>query len=194
MTTAMPPAGPGWLHEIKYDGFRMPARRDDERVRLFTRNANDWTERYPLVAETIGALKARWLTIDGEIAMCGGNGLAVFDLLRHGPRIKHDAVPFAFDLLELDGQDLRHQPIECRKAALGQLLRGAPTPLHLVEHLEIDGAVFYEHACKIRAEGMVSKRTGSRYNAGRTGHWRKVKNPAAPAVTRELEEEWGKRR
>ena len=66
---------------------------------------------------------------------------------------------------------------------------GAPSPLHLVDHLEIDGAVFYEHACKVGAEGMVSKRTGSRYLAGRTGQWRKVKNPAAPAATRELEEE-----
>jgi bifunctional non-homologous end joining protein LigD len=104
MTTANPPAGPGWLHEIKYDGFRMLARRDDERVRLFTRNANDGTDRYPLVAEAIGALKVRSLTIDGEIAVCDGKGLAVFDLLRHGPRIKHDAILFAFDLLERDLQ------------------------------------------------------------------------------------------
>src|SRR5262249_37863413 len=192
MTTANPPAGPGWLHEIKYDGFRILARREDARVRLFTRNANDWTERYPLVAETIGALKARSLTIDGEITVCDGNGLAVFDLLRHGPRIKHDAVLFTFDLLELDGRDLRGEPIEYRKGALGQLLRGAPSPLRLVDHLEIEGAVFYEHACKIGAEGMVSKRTGSRYFAGRTGQWRKVKNPNAPAVRREAEEDWGK--
>jgi bifunctional non-homologous end joining protein LigD len=194
MTTANPSAGPGWLHEIKYDGFRILARREGERVRLFTRNAYDWTERYPLVAEAIGALKARSLRIDGEITVCDRNGLAVFDLLRHGPRIKHDAILFAFDLLELDGRDLRGEPIECRKATLARLLRGAPTALHLVDHLEIDGAVFYEHACKIGAEGMVSKRTGSRYLAGRTGQWRKVKNPGAPAATRELEEEWGRRK
>src|SRR5690348_12570075 len=118
MTTANPPAGPGWLHEIKYDGFRMLAWREGGRIRLFTRNANDWTERYPLVAKAIGTLKARSITIDGEIAVCDGKGLAVFDLLRHGPRIKHDAVLFAFDLLEFDGRDLRGEPIENRKTTL----------------------------------------------------------------------------
>jgi bifunctional non-homologous end joining protein LigD len=190
MTTANPPAGPGWLHEIKYDGFRMLAWREGGRIRLFTRNANDWTERYPLVAKAIGTLKARSLTIDGEIAVCDGKGLAVFDLLRHGPRIKHDAVLFAFDLLEFDGRDLRGEPIENRKTTLGRLLQGAPTSLHLVDHLEIDGAVFYEHACKIGAEGMVSKRIGSRYVSGRTDKWVKTKNPTAPAVRRLEEEDW----
>jgi bifunctional non-homologous end joining protein LigD len=155
-----PPSGPGWLHEIKHDGYRMFARRDGERVRLITRNGFDWAARYPLVVKAVAGLKARSCTMDGEIAVCDGNGVAVFDLLRHGPRQKTDAILYAFDLLELDGEDLRRRPIEERKEALATLLRGAPASLQLVEHLVVNGAVFFELACALGAEGIVSKRLG----------------------------------
>ena len=137
--TVKPPAGPGWLHELKYDGFRLLARRDGAGTRLFTRRGNDWTERYPLVASAIGVLKARSCAIDGEIAICDSDGLPVFDLLRHGPRVKREAVLFAFDLLELDGRNLTREPIEARKAALAKLLHQALPSLQLIEHLEADG-------------------------------------------------------
>jgi bifunctional non-homologous end joining protein LigD len=95
----------------------------------------DLTDRFPLVAEAISKLAARSCLIDGEIAVCNGMGLSVFDKLRRGPRIKRDAVLFSFDLLELDGRgDLRLEPIEFRKAELEALLHGAPTPLHRLEH------------------------------------------------------------
>src|SRR5262245_5353980 len=97
-----------------YDGFRLLARRDAAGTRLFTRRGNDWTDRYPLVASAVGALKARSCMIDGEIAVCDDKGLPVFDLLRHGPRVKRDAVLFAFDLLELDGCNLTREPIEAQ--------------------------------------------------------------------------------
>jgi ATP-dependent DNA ligase len=86
-----PPSGPGWLHEIKHDGFRILAWRDGDRVRLLTRNANDFGERYPLVVKAIGALNVRSCLIDGEVAVCDDTGLTVFDLLRRGERARREA-------------------------------------------------------------------------------------------------------
>jgi ATP-dependent DNA ligase len=99
-----------------------------------------------------------------------------------------------FDLLEINGGDLKREPIETRKAILAELLAGASWPVQLVDHVETEGAVVYEHACQRGCEGIVSKRIGSRYVSGRCDSWRKVKNPAAPAVRREAEEDWGRRR
>jgi bifunctional non-homologous end joining protein LigD len=101
---------------------------------------------------------------------------------------------FAFDLLELNGQDLRRAPLEVRKRQLATLLRNALVGLQLNEHLEHeDGAVVFRHACKMGLEGIVSKRLGSPYRSGRSPDWLKMKNPDAPAVKREAEEDWGKR-
>jgi bifunctional non-homologous end joining protein LigD len=99
-------------------------------------------------------------------------------------------VLFAFDLLELNGRDLTRNPIEARKAALAKLLHQARPSLQIVEHLEADGAIVFQHACQIGAEGVVSKRAGSCYEAGRSDKWRKIKNPNHDAVTRLLEEDW----
>ena len=96
----------------------------------------------------------------------------------------------AFDLLELDGKDLRRAPIEERKAALAKLLRRQRDGIAFNEHYSGDGAIIYKHACALGCEGIVSKRLRSPYRGGRAGCWIKVKNPAAPAVTREAEEEW----
>src|SRR5215813_11153202 len=116
-----PPSGPGWLHEIKHDGFRIMARRDSAGVRLITRNGNDFTSRLPIIVAAVTALPARSFLIDGEPIVCDENGLAVFDLIRgHGS--KTSAVLCAFDLLELDGRDLRRRPIEERKGLLAKLL------------------------------------------------------------------------
>src|SRR5215213_7746245 len=106
MPTPRPPRGADWLHEIKHDGCRMIARRDGARVRLFTRNGNDWTERFPLVVEAIGALKVKSCIIDGEITVCRPDGVASFDLLRSGRKIKPEALLHVFDLIQLDGDDL----------------------------------------------------------------------------------------
>jgi bifunctional non-homologous end joining protein LigD len=102
------------------------------------------------------------------------------------------AVLCAFDLLELDGEDLRRQPIEKRKNLLAKLLKGSHLGLVLNEHFEEDGATVYRAACQLGCEGIVSKRLGSPYRSGRSAHWVKVKNPKAPAVKREAEEDWGK--
>ena len=116
------PTGKGWIHEIKYDGYRMMAQRAKGGTRLITRNGNDWSARSPLVVAAIEALWARSCIIDGELAKCDERGLPMFDLLRTGPRAKTDVALFAFDLLELNGEDLRREPIEARKARLTKLL------------------------------------------------------------------------
>ena len=184
------PAGPDWIHEIKHDGYRLMARRDAVGIRLLTRNGHDWAPRYPLIVEAVDRLKVRSCLIDGEAVACDENGLAVFERLRLKPSGKHIFL-YAFDLLELDGQDLRREPLETRKATLASLLRGSLPGLRLNEHLAHDGESVFQHACKMGLQGIVSKRLGSRYRSGRSKDWLKFKNPAAPAVKREAEEEWG---
>jgi bifunctional non-homologous end joining protein LigD len=98
---------------------------------------------------------------------------------------------WAFDLIEIDGDDLRLEPLGARKATLARLLSRAAPGLRLNEHMEEDGPLVFHHACKLGLEGIVSKREDSRYRSGRSPHWIKSKNPNAPAVKRETEEEWG---
>jgi bifunctional non-homologous end joining protein LigD len=117
-------------------------------------------------------------------------------LLRYR-RYDHAAILCAFDLIELDGDDLRPSPIEYRKGRLEEILRRArrsQTGIALNEHYDGDGAVIYKHVCKFGCEGIVSKRVGSPYRSGRSGHWLKIKNPMAPAVRREADEDWGRKR
>ncbi len=188
-----PPAGPGWIHEIKHDGFRILAERDASGVTLHTRRGFDFADRFPLAAAAVAKLPVKSCLIDGEAIVCDANGLAVFDLLRqrwHG----EDVILCAFDLLELDGRDMRRLPIEERKATLAKLLHRPSDGIALNEHYTVDGAVIYKHACALGCEGIVSKRLGSSYRSGRAGCWIKVKNPAAPAVTREAEEDWSLKR
>ena len=119
----VPPSGPKWIHEIKHDGFRIMARRNAAGVRLISRNGNDFTARFPLAAAAVGALPANSFLIDGEAIVTTAKGLAVFDLIR---RRRHggDAVLIAFDLIELDGHDLRRWRLEDRKRKLAKLVRG----------------------------------------------------------------------
>jgi bifunctional non-homologous end joining protein LigD len=186
-----PPTGPGWIHEIKHDGFRIVAYRDGRRVRLLSRNGFDFADRFPLIVETIAALPAKSFVVDGEAVAVDINGLSVFDWIRYGQH-DHAVTLCAFDLLELDGEDLRHAPIETRKATLNGLLRRARGGVAFNQHFKTDGDTVYRHACALGCEGIVSKRLGSPYRPGRTDVWVKVKNPAAPAVKREAEEEWRK--
>ena len=117
-----PPSGPGWIHEIKHDGFRIMARRDGAGVRLFSRNGHDFTARFPLAVAAIAALPAHSFLIDGEAIVTDDKGLAVFELIRRA-RNGGTAVLCAFDLIELEGEDLRRAPIERRKLKLAPLVR-----------------------------------------------------------------------
>jgi bifunctional non-homologous end joining protein LigD len=141
------------------------------------------------------ALRARSFLIDGEAVACDGDGLPVFDRLRYR-RQDGRVFLYAFDLLELNGQDVRREPLEVRKRALAAVLRiKAVVGIQLNEHctdLPVD--VVFRHACKLGFEGIVSKRLGSPYRSGRSRDWLKMKNPNAPAVKREAEEDWGNQR
>src|SRR5258708_25181695 len=117
-----PPTGEAWLHEIKHDGFRVITRKDGDRVRLYSRPGNDMTYRFPLIVEALARLRTRSCIIDGEAVCCGDDGVPSFDRIRYR---RHDASVFlyAFDLIELDGDDLRPEPLDTRKATLASRLR-----------------------------------------------------------------------
>ena len=185
-----PPSGADWVHEIKHDGYRMLVRRDGEHVRLFSRKAIDWTTRLPAIATGAAVLKAKSFTIDGEAVVIGPDGLTDFEALRR--RGAGDiAVLYAFDLIELDGSDLRGMPIETRKATLASLLRKSGA-IRLSEHVAADGPQVFAHACRLGAEGIVSKRLGSRYRSGPCLSWIKCKNPEAVAAQRDRAARWNR--
>ncbi len=181
-----PPSGPEWIHEIKHDGYRLMICRDTAGIRLLTRRGYDWTARFPAITSAASVLRAKSFLIDGEAVCCDDKGIAVFDKLRQR-RNEWSVFLVAFDLLELNGRDLRREPIEIRKAGLARLLRNAEPGLQLGEHIEHEAAIVFEHACKLGLEGIVSKRRGSRYQSGRSSLWLKSKNPEAPAVRRLVE-------
>lgn len=186
-----PPSGPGWIHEIKHDGFRILARHNAAGFRLITRAGNDFSSRFPIIMSAVASLPVRSCLIDGEAIVCDDSGLAVFELIRQH-RTGNQAVLCAFDLLELNGKDLRFKPIETRKEVLAKLLDDAHVGIVFNKHYEEDGAIVFRGACKLGCEGIVSKRLGSIYRRGRSPLWVKVKNPKAPAVRREAEEDWGR--
>jgi bifunctional non-homologous end joining protein LigD len=161
-------------------------------VRLYSRPGNDLTERFPLIVETLANLRTRSWMIDGEAVACDDYGLAVFDRIRYR---RHDGKVFlyAFDLLELDGDDLRREPLDVRQATLWSLLVKVGPGLRWNEHIEGDGETIFHHACKLGLEGIVSKRKDSPYRSGRSPDWLKMKNAEAPPVKREAEEDWGRR-
>ena len=162
-----PPVGPGWIHEIKHDGFRILARRDKDRVRLATRNGSDFTARYPKIVTAVESLPVRSCVIDGEAIVVNEDGLSIFDILRY--RLRDDAaVLCAFDLIEADGADLRRQPLERRKAMLAELLRGVRDSVAFNRHFSGDGAMIFKHACTLGCEGIASKRLDSPYSFGRS--------------------------
>ena len=142
------PSGDLWLHEIKHDGFRVIARKDGDRVRLYSRPGNDMTRRFPLIAEALASLRLRSCIIDGEAVACDENGLASFERIRYH---QHDGDVFlyAFDLIELNGDDLRRDPLQVRKATLRSVLTRVGHGIRWNEHIEGDGATIFRHACKM---------------------------------------------
>jgi hypothetical protein len=185
------PSDPSWVHEIKHDGFRIIARKDRERVRLDSRPGNDFTSSFPRIVEAMATLRYRSCIIDGEAVVCDDHGVASFDRIRYR-RDDDDVFLFAFDLIELSGDDLRREPLDVRKATLWSMLTKVSSGIRFNEHIEGEGPTVFAHACKMGLEGIVSKRKDSPYRSGRSPAWLKMKNPNAPAVKREAEEDWGK--
>ncbi|MGE0550847.1 MAG: DNA ligase D [Kofleriaceae bacterium] len=171
------PAGAEWIHEIKLDGYRIGCKIHGGRATLWSRNGNDWTASFPAVREAATRLGVRDGLLDGEVAAMGTDGRTSFQLLQNMRTGDANAqiVYFVFDLLELEGRDLRELPLEQRKIELARLLEHAPAAIRYSAHVENDGARVLREACKIGLEGIVSKRRDRPYRAGRNTDWLKVK-------------------
>jgi bifunctional non-homologous end joining protein LigD len=180
--TAQPLSGPGWAHELKHDGYRLQIHVRDGRVRLFTINGADWSKRYPRIITEAGRLKHS-AVIDAEVVWLDGKGTAQFDLL-HSRLNDRDAIAVAFDLLMLNGDDMRRKPFIERKAALGKLLFRSRDGIQYVEHAEGHGDKMFAAVCQLGLEGIVSKKLDAPYKSGPSKTWLKIKNPKAPAATR----------
>ena len=173
------PAGDGWLHEIKFDGYRMEARLDHGNVQLLTRKRQDWTHRFEPVAEAVSKLPAATALLDGEIVVEDHRGISDFSLLqtdlRNGRTDRF--IYYVFDLLHLDGRDLLSEPLLARKAALAGLLkaRGRSGTIRYTENFEEAGPVILRHACEMGLEGIISKRRDAAYRSGRSDNFIKSK-------------------
>jgi ATP-dependent DNA ligase len=181
------PNRPEWIHEIKHDGYRLIVQREGERVRLFTRNGHDWSDRYPLIAEAALRNRNSSFVIDGEAVLLGVDGRSDFDGL-HSRRLDDEVQFYAFDMLVSDGEDLRKLPLSMRKTNLARLLARRVDGIFLsdFEQGEI-GPDLFRHACLMGLEGLVSKHRESRYRAGRYDRWVKVKNRQHPAFSRVMD-------
>lgn len=174
------PEGSGWVHEIKYDGYRTLAFIEAGEVRMITRNGLDWTNRYGALARAFKQLACTDAVIDGEVAVQDPRGVTSIHLLEQAlsEGRTHAMTFFAFDLLHLDGYDLRAATLLDRKKALAALLDpvlDARSPIQLSEHVEGDGDTLFQRACEMGLEGVVSKRADARYVSGRSDNWVKVK-------------------
>lgn len=176
-----PPSGEGWLHEIKHDGYRLQAHVRDQAVRLYTSDGHNWTDRMPAIAASVAALPVTNLVLDGELCAIDAAGAPAFYELPAAlgvkTRVKGNLIYYAFDMLYLDGVDLRATPLIERKRLLEVLLdntRGMQR-VKYVAHIEADGATVLDHACALGLEGIVSKLADSAYKSGNRREWSKTK-------------------
>jgi bifunctional non-homologous end joining protein LigD len=174
-----PPAGDQWVHEIKYDGYRIGCLIDRGSVRLISRNGNDWTHVFPSIAEAAKKLRTKDALIDGEVAMVMPDGRTSFEALQQaaaGSTSHTPLVYFAFDLLRLDGKRLDQLPLDDRKATLQSLIGTRKNSrIRYAGHIVGGGEQLFEHATKIGLEGIISKRRDLPYQPGRHDGWRKIK-------------------
>jgi len=181
------PAGPDWLHEVKYDGYRLRLERDGDRVRLITRGGYNWTDRYPWIVESALKNRIRQFVIDGEAVVLGVDGIADFNAL-HSRQHDEEVQLYAFDILALDGEDLRSLPLSLRKTNLARLLARRPHGIFVAPFGRGEiGPDLFRAACNMGLEGMVSKRVDRPYRAGRSKDWVKVKNRKHPAMSRVMD-------
>jgi bifunctional non-homologous end joining protein LigD len=172
-----PPDGANWVHEVKFDGYRMQARLQDGKVKLLTRKALDWTHKFKPVADAVAQLDADTALIDGEVVV-EQDGVSNFSSLQDALKTsKTNFVYYVFDLLHLDGVDLTEKPLLERKAALEKLVKsaGRDSIVRYSDHFEIPGSEMLAHACKLNLEGVISKRRDAPYRSGRSDDWIKSK-------------------
>ncbi len=173
------PRGDGWLHEIKFDGYRLLAYKDAGSVRLITRNGNDWTRRFGPIAGAVAGLPCGTAVVDGEATIVGESGRTTFQALQQAMKAQtFDAlVFFVFDLLYLDGYDLTRTPLVERKRLLKRLLdaHADDALIRYSDHVVGGGASVRESACQLALEGVISKKADAPYVQGRSRTWVKVK-------------------
>ena len=175
-----PPVGEHWVHELKLDGYRIQAHiHKSGKVRLYTRSGLDWTHRMPTVARELGRLSVEGAVMDGEVVVLDAEGQSSFANLQAAfeEGAKHPLTYFVFDLLHLNGHNLRQEPLTERKKILAQMLDSLAEDglVRYGQHIETEGAPIFAEACKLGAEGIVSKRSDSVYTSGRTKSWLKIK-------------------
>ncbi len=170
------PEGDAWLHEQKFDGYRILAHLEGRKLQLLSRRFNDWTAQFPSVVDAVAALPVKSVILDGEIAVVMPDGRTSFQALQNAFG-KRDAniVYFVFDLLGLDGEDLTKLPLEQRKARLEKLVGGQHGVIRYSDHVIGNGEAFFELACKRGLEGIVSKKRDAPYSPGRGKSWLKTK-------------------
>jgi bifunctional non-homologous end joining protein LigD len=174
------PAGERWIHEIKFDGYRVQVHLANEAVRVFTRRGHDWTKRFKKVADEAWHIGAGSAIIDGEIVVPAADGTTDFSVLQNELKGRSTSIVMvAFDLLYLNGYDLRKLPLIERKVHLKKLIGG--TAIQFSDSFEVDGPEMFAHACGIGLEGVVSKVRDSRYTSGRGNDW--VKKTCAQRET-----------
>jgi bifunctional non-homologous end joining protein LigD len=171
-----PPIGADWLHEIKHDGYRAISVIDQGRAKIFTRRGHDWSARMPNIKAALERLKVKSAVIDGEVIMTNKDGVSDFFALHLALARKSapGATLMAFDVLELDGEDLRPRPLEERRTRLERLLRKPGPWLQFSAAAEGEGLEIWRAACDVGLEGIVSKRRGSLYRSGKSTSWLKT--------------------
>lgn len=170
-----PPEGPDWLHEVKYDGYRIQALIGGGAVRLVTRNGKDWTEKYPAIADALAELGVESAAIDGELVAVDADGRSDFSALQGAAASGVGLVYYAFDLLSLDGTDLKPEPLAARKTALEAVIGNSKGLLRYSDHIEGQGETVIEKACAMHLEGIISKKRDAPYRSGRSAGWIKSK-------------------
>lgn len=176
-----PPSGPNWSYEVKWDGYRLAIHIEPGRgIRLLTRRGLDWTDRFPAIAASAAKLPVDSAIIDGEAVVLDDQGRSDYASLvaSIGKRRAADAPPihfYAFDLLYLDGSDLRRQALSQRRAELASIIPTKRSAIHFSEDVIADGEVFFRLACSMDLEGIIAKRRDSPYRSGRGGEWVKIK-------------------
>src|SRR3569623_3243424 len=166
------PDGPEWIHEQKFDGYRILADKHGGKVRLYSRRVNDWTAEFPTIADAVAALPCERALRDGEGAAVRADGRTSFQALQNafsgnGGNLAY----FVFDLLNIDGEDLTARPLLERKERLRKLVGKTPRVVRYSAHVEGSGKKFFALACKQGLEGIISKRRDSKYPGGRGGAW-----------------------
>jgi bifunctional non-homologous end joining protein LigD len=177
LETTAPSSDTGWIHELKLDGYRIQARKDSQKAQFLTRTGLDWTHRMSTIAAQLAALPCETALLDGEVVVLEDNGTTSFAALQAAFQegVKRPLTYFVFDLLHLDGRNLRNLPLSERKSALARLLANAPEFIRFSDHLDSSGEVVFQKACQLHAEGIISKRADAPYRSGRSGDWVKRK-------------------